>query len=309
LVLVVALFVVANTATGFGGGGGELLLTPFGYMPRSCVHGVGDKAHVIGLDDSGLLRVRHNDSQVHGYPRCGTTAHLKARQVKMGKIPLEHVSTNPSGNDPAYPNGWAAYSEFQNGDVFTNFVGQWTVPSNPAQQNLQTLFLFTGFQNEFFDEEHKKGSPDAVISIIQPVLQFGPSAAGGGNYWSIASWYVTSTGTALYSTLTPVNPGDLIVGTMKFTGSSWLIDTLDKTTGKDTQITYNTQVSEIWAFVTLEVYSITSCGQYPNGAVLFSNLALTSTTGPVVPQWIVAGQSGCGEAVTIVDPYDVKILF
>jgi len=279
------------------------VLTPFGYMPRSCVHGVGSDAVVLGQDQYGLLRVKHNDSQLYAYPPCSTTDHIKARQVKIGKAKLD--PTVPVNSDPAYPNGWAAYSMYQNGAPFTNYVGQWPVPSNPTQQDLQTVFLFTGFQNEYLDES----SPEAVINIIQPVIQFGPSAAGGGNYWTMASWYVTSTGQALYSTLTPINAGDTIVGTMSLQGGSWLIDTKDTTNGKDTRITINTGVGELWAFVTLEVYSISSCGQYPNGAVLFSNLALSSASGKVIPNWTVQAQGGCGEAVTVVDPYDVKIIF
>ena len=34
------------------------------------------------------------------------------------------------------------------------------------------------------------------------------------------SWYVTSSGSALYSTLTKVNPGDVLLGTMTLIGSS-----------------------------------------------------------------------------------------
>jgi len=282
----------------------KLVLTPFGYMPHSCVHGIGSDAHVLGQDQNGLLRVRFNNSQVYAYPPCSTTAHIQARQAKVGKGDSNHAAT--TGGSVGYPNGWAAYSLFENGNLFTDYIGQWNVPSNPVQQDLQTLFLFTGFQNEYFDE---KRSPEAVISIIQPVLQFGPSAAGGGNYWSIASWYVTSAGQAVYSTLTQVSSGDLIVGTMLLTGSHWLIDTRDQTQGTHTQISIDTAVTEVWAFVTLEVYSITSCGQYPNGAVLFQNLALKDGQGKVVPHWQVQAQGGCGEAVTVVDPYDVKIIF
>ena len=52
--------------------------------------------------------------------------------------------------------------------------------------------------------------------IYPPVLQWGPSAAGGGNYWAVASWYADGQGgQAFYSQLVQVsNPGDILVGIM-----------------------------------------------------------------------------------------------
>jgi len=86
------------------------------------------------------------------------------------------------------------------------------VPPAPVSSDLQTVFLFTGLQNAYFGNDpdatfnrldfilnHLKpiiihcDNIDAVVltdaqsgafdgvSIIQPVLQWGSSAAGGGN--------------------------------------------------------------------------------------------------------------------------------
>ena len=44
---------------------------------------------------------------------------------------------------------------------------------------------------------------------LVPALQWGPSAAGGGEYWSVASWYVGGTsGASFTASLVPVNAGD-----------------------------------------------------------------------------------------------------
>ena len=44
--------------------------------------------------------------------------------------------------------------------------------------------------------------------IYQPVLQWGVSAAGGGNSWAVASWYADGQGGhSFYSQLVPVNEG------------------------------------------------------------------------------------------------------
>ena len=51
-------------------------------------------------------------------------------------------------------------------------------PGPRARTHGQTIFLFNGIE------------PGDFSHILQPVLQWGPSAAGGGASWSVASWYV-----------------------------------------------------------------------------------------------------------------------
>lgn len=82
-------------------------------------------------------------------------------------------------------------------------LGQWNVPHYPQDEQVQTLFLFTGLQNYASDP-----------SIIQPVLQWGSSAAGNSKNWTIASWFVSSSHSSYSSLLGPVEPGDLIIGNM-----------------------------------------------------------------------------------------------
>ena len=70
--------------------------------------------------------------------------------------------------------------------------------------------------------------------IIQPVLQWGPSCAGGGNYWSIASWYVwgKTCSTASWSPLEYVAPGNLLHLSMLQEGTwQWFIEAQDETSG------------------------------------------------------------------------------
>lgn len=68
--------------------------------------------------------------------------------------------------------------------------------------------------------------------------QYGPSAAGGWDYWAIASWYVTLTDDVVYSNIQTVNAGDVIFGNMTKVGpSSWYINTVDVTTGTSSYVT------------------------------------------------------------------------
>src|SRR5262249_55582039 len=102
-------------------------------------------------------------------------------------------------------------------------------------------------------------------AILQPVLQWGVSAAGGGNYWSIASWYVTGSGHAYHTTLVPVHSGDTLVGVMKLTGQS---DNLFSYTCEfqgiaGTSLPVQNVEQLVWCNETLEAYSITQCSDYP----------------------------------------------
>jgi len=266
----------------------DLTLTPFGYMPRQCVHGVGDGAHVDTLPDGSLV-VMHN-GVVSQIPRCHTNEHIVSRAARKGRLGL--------------PSGWAAYANWNTPSEVTGYLGTWTVPPKPSDQQIQTLFLFTGLQNAF-----DLAAPQQTISIIQPVLQWGPSEAGGGSYWSIASWYVTSTGAAVYSDLKQVSSGHTIFGNMTIAGQKWDIITTDVTSKTSTSIHVNPQASELWAFVTLEVYNVESCGDYPNGSTEFKALVLTSKGQRLSPSWAVATQPGCNEAVKIVSASDVKVKF
>jgi hypothetical protein len=102
------------------------------------------------------------------------------------------------GEVPDLGSGWISYGYWNNdtGSSLTSFRATWTVPPAPSTDSGQTIFLFNGIQNY-----------GSNYGILQPVLQWGPSAAAGGSYWSIASWYVTSGGDAFHTTLVQVDEG------------------------------------------------------------------------------------------------------
>jgi hypothetical protein len=123
--------------------------------------------------------------------------------------------------------------------------------------------------------------------IYQPVLQWGGSAAGGGNYWAVASWYADGqSGQSFYSQLVQVNAGDVLVGVMTLTGQS------------PNGFSYNCDFQGIaniglpiqnvqeltWCIETLECYSITQCSDYPatNKTQMSSINLQTGSTQPAV---------------------------
>lgn len=269
----------------------EWVLTPNGERPLSCVHHIDSALEHAVHHADGSLSIMRLKPETNEY------------FVKEHHEPCPHALRNATAQT-ALPNGWAAYTVWQAGIVMDSYGGIWSVPPTPSVKAVQTLFLFTGFQNSFF------AANAAGVSIIQPVLQWGTSAAGGGQYWAIASWFVGGAHT-VYSDLKQVSTGDTIVGNMTLNASTqkWAIVTNDTTSGVTTSISVSTQVTEIDAFVTLEVYGVTACGDYPNGSDTFSDLFITASGKQVTPRWVAQTEPGCNESVKIVSPSTIIINF
>ncbi|MGO8756517.1 MAG: hypothetical protein ACLQG3_00180 [Terracidiphilus sp.] len=107
--------------------------------------------------------------------------------------------------DPAdQSGGWSTWATWNNqtGKSISSFATTWTVPPAPGKLGSQLVYLFNGLQNP------------AGSEILQPVLQWGVSGAGGGNFWSVASWHVDSNGHAYCTPTIQVNPGDVLTGAM-----------------------------------------------------------------------------------------------
>ncbi len=125
-------------------------------------------------------------------------------------------------------------------------------PTRDAHAFRQTIFLFNGIQNS--------------TMIYQPVLQGGSSAAGGGPYWSVASWYVDGAGEpANHSTLVRVNPGDVLTGIMTLTGQTGSQFNCNcQFAGMPDTVLVIQNVQELtWCIQTLEAYALTTCSDYP----------------------------------------------
>ena len=138
----------------------SLVLTPAGYMEKSKVH---------FISEGQQLNVRNGRLQSID-SHTGMTLH-DFGDVKITPTRLPAAS------------GWIAYSYWTNtGTPITYFTTNWVVPSAPTSQASQTVFLFNGMQD----------GATSTSYIVQPVLQWGPSAAGGGKYWAITNWYVSS---------------------------------------------------------------------------------------------------------------------
>lgn len=194
---------------------------------------------------------------------------------------------------------WKAFAQFNATQGFSGLYGEWNVPNAPTGNTGQTLFWWNGVE------------PSDNSAVLQPVLQWGVSANGGGNYWAIASWFVSSTHGTIVSKLVQVKDGDIIIGanTMDSKGL-WVINATSQNTGQSTSFTYNPKIPYIYAYEVLEAYSITACTQYPSqGTVDFTKISVDVAGKSVTPKWQAFTQQPitCNEHAEIKSDTEVVI--
>jgi hypothetical protein len=223
----------------------RMVLTPGGYRPASRVHRIEPNQKLQMLADR-IVKIDLSGATVHD---LGTISQRPAHLPLMPR----HVSRSLA-KIPALGEGWISYASWTNttGTPVSSFTTTWTVPAAPISHSGQTIFLFNGIQNG--------------TMIYQPVLQWGGSAAGGGEFWSVASWFADGQGgSAFFSTLVQVNPGDVLIGVMTLTSQS----AAGFSYNCEFQGIANTSlaISDVqeltWCIETLEAYGVNSASDYP----------------------------------------------
>jgi hypothetical protein len=257
----------------------ELVLTPGGLRPKSVVHRIEPGTILDGREG----RFRQLDRRRKAVAEFG---HVPFRPVGRPLMPRNVFF--PVAPVPAFGSGWITYASWSNttGTPVSRFATSWVVPPAPSTQSGQTIFLFNGIQNS--------------TMIYQPVLQWGPSAAGGGNNWSVASWYADGqSGQSFYSSLVNVNAGDVLVGVMTLTGQSaqGFSYNCEFQGIANTSLAVQNIQELTWCIETLEVYGITKCSDYPNTdktAMAAIDLR-TGNTAPTVVWTVNNAVTDCGQ--------------
>jgi hypothetical protein len=261
----------------------DLVLTPGGYRSSSQVHHVEPGAVV----DSAKNQFRVMDA------KGKVLADLGELVMKPKGKPLmpENVGLHPSVV-PALGSGWIVYASWtENAAPVSRFTTTWVVPPVPATQSGQTVFLFNGIQNS--------------TMIYQPVLQWGPSAAGGGNYWAVASWYADGQGgKSFYSSLVRVNPGQVLVGVMTETGQAAAGFSYNcQFTGiANTSLPIQNVQQLYWCIETLECYGLQKCSDYPQTcSTAMKSIEIEAGGKVVTPAWASTNSvTDCGQHAVVV---------
>jgi hypothetical protein len=274
----------------------DLVLTPGGKRPRKLVRRV-EPGEVVRGNESGGANVvgernismandlvltpggfRH-PSLVHRV-EAGHAVHFSEGKTRLKNLATGEMIDVPEhviqpGDVPGFGSGWIADAFWLNGtgNPVTSFKTTWRVPPAPATSSGQTIFLFNGIDPD-----------NPSQAILQPVLQWGPSNAGGGAFWSVASWYVLGNGQAFFTTPVQVNQGDTLVGTMTLTGQgNGLFSYQSEFQGiPGTQLPVQNVAQLVWCNETLEAYNITACSDYP-AADLTAMRAINLQTGNTTP--------------------------
>lgn len=242
------------------------VLTPVGYMDKSKVHYIAP-GFQLSMNHGRLQKVESATGKL-----VEDFGEVKPLEPKYNLALRTTTPINARGGGVVpYVEGWIAYSYWTNTNTsnpITNFTTDWVVPSVPATKGSQTVFLFNGMQN---------GTTSASY-IIQPVLQWGPSAAGGGKYWSITNWYVSAS-SAFYGTLSNVSAGTSLHGILKQTavsGSNYSYNSSFSGYPSSNALQINNVPQAFWASETLESYGVSSPSTMypPNSFVAMKSIVM-----------------------------------
>lgn len=257
--------------------GAATVLTPYGDRPAANVH------HV---PEGGAVRLVNDE--IHVVDAAGSVLHVAKND---GTAPRQIAPTKTDTAKRAFATGWIAYAYWTNtaSSPIASFTTTWTVPAVPASNVGQTLFWFNSIE------------PASGNAILQPVLQYGGSAAGGGSYYAVASWYLVGSQT-YYTTPVKTSTGTSLTGLISLTsvsGSSYnYVTSFSGISGTSLTATGSAQL--VWATETLEVYGVTAASQFPTGSTAFTgiNLKLQSGAVPSVT-WSAVSSSADGVTTTI----------
>ncbi len=148
---------------------GAYVLTPEGLALKSHVHLIEPGYH-LNVRNGHVFKIKDKTGETMAdfgefKRRNATSAVLRNTTPTDNKIVTQQLPI-PKGITGA----WQAYaSTVTSGNVISSLNTTWVVPQSPVAVNdNQTVFIWDGVQD------------DAGDDVIQPVLQWGPSAAGGG---------------------------------------------------------------------------------------------------------------------------------
>ncbi|KAF9266533.1 hypothetical protein L218DRAFT_1015021 [Marasmius fiardii PR-910] len=231
----------------------DMVLTPGGLRPKS---------NVIQIPEGGSINL--TATEIHLLDASKNIIHVAQRgDGRIGPF-------TDGGPEVPAQTGWISWTQWhRNANPINQFWSSWVVPPNPVTNHGQTIFLFNGLE------------PDPGNAILQPVLQWGPSSAGGGPFWQIATWYVSDT-IVFFTQLVSVSPGQGLQGILELTAinGGGTFNYLSGFANIGSAVALSNSPELTWAFETLEAYGIvTPATDYPTGCTQFNGIGLTTTAG------------------------------
>lgn len=271
----------------------SIVNTPFGPTLKSNVHYIDNKHFFIKHDRNvQIVNIKTNEVvQQFDYKKdTGKDSFI----VKS----INGLRNKESLNQSNFNDGWITYAECSieglNPSIISHYSATWNVPSPPTQKANQLLYLFIGLGT----------IEDGLSYIVQPVLQWGVSPAGGGKYWAICNWYVTSNFQFFYDSLIQVSPGTKLQGNVELTSVSENKFTYKSSfTGYDSELLVNNIPRLYDPSVAFEIYNVNGCNEYPMDERLRMSKINIEFQGSVpFSQWyIYKSANGCDQYTTVVN--------
>jgi len=258
----------------------DYTIVPSGRLVhKSCIHAIPNAATVFANADRSNTILTEEGVNIT-FPRCKFPSKTTRRLAAATFAGMYYQNPNQG---------------------ISSLYGEWAVPPNPTGADSQTLFFWNGVEDSSYN------------AVLQPVLQFGRSYAGGGYDWELASWYVDDSGTALFSTLLKVVAGDTILGNnVVQADGTWVITGTSKTTGKSTQLKHKPVAGSLWdvPMQILETYNIVTCdADYPStGSLVFNNIKVAAKGKAITPAWHQLVQNAnCQESAAAASPTQTSV--
>ncbi|MDR1430837.1 MAG: hypothetical protein LBI99_01810 [Propionibacteriaceae bacterium] len=296
--------------------------TPFGWVYKDCIHEVNDDEILVPRQGgastvsiaadtkAGRLLEKYVSESLEAVPQtAGSTEDI------LSAIPEVAIDSAPLISDCRYPviadseglaqvkqsgkaptlNSWVEAASTSSLGNLSYIHVEWNVPKAP-KKNGGLIYLFPAFVDP---------------GIMQPVLQWGVGYAGGGNYWTMASWILLNNN-VYHSKLQKVT-GSTVSGDISGNGcktssgvcSTWTVTTYDWGSKRSTTLTrtsWKKPMSTVYGGA-LEAYFVTSCSQLPASATKFKNFYIEDVANKKKnPSWKATYWSAspkCNYGVTI----------
>lgn len=241
----------------------EIVNTPFGKALKSKVHYV-DKNHHLSYKNGQVQIVK----------------------TKSGSVVdvYSNINRTKSSLEPnSYKDGWNTYAVYLTSQIDkppTYFSAKWIVPPPPKESD-QLLYLFNALLGSDYFENR-----DRIDYIVQPVLQWGLSPAGGGKYWAICNWCVSNDLEYFHDSLIVVNSGTILEGVLKQTSTyNNRFSYNSSFSGYPTGLQVNDLPQVLLTYIALESYGAETSDEYPtNQKIKFFDIHLeTDTKNPKIP--------------------------
>lgn len=227
------------------------VLTPFGPALKSNVHFVSKGNHINNKHYSTQIVQTSTGKVIEEFEN-----QISSENTGSKGSSIENETSN---SQLGFPDGWLTYG-FGSTDSPTKtpislFRTKWYVPSEPIKESDQLIYIFCGL--ETIDDY-------GISRIVQPVLQWGKSPAGGGKYWTICNWYVSSDYNFFYDSLINVSPRTLLEGKIQLMSiSDNQFNYFSSFTGFSTGLTINSLPELKSPCIVLETYNLKECEELP----------------------------------------------